>query len=97
MTRKGRTREFLVFYASPFKFPQVHICHEISCIPYLTLWYLMVNSGSTHIPPLFPDPECLLISQLIIKIGKIINCEIRSHSGSGKRGGICLLPEFTIR
>ena len=27
----------------------------------------------------------------------IINCEIRSHSGSGKRGGICLLPEFTIR
>ena len=24
---------------------------------YLTLWYLMVNSGSRHIPPLFPDPE----------------------------------------
>ena len=27
----------------------------------------------------------------------IINAEKRSHSGSGKRGGICLLPEFTIR
>ena len=27
----------------------------------------------------------------------IINAELRSHSSSGKRGGIRLLPEFTIR
>ena len=27
----------------------------------------------------------------------IIDAELRSHSGSGKRGGIYLIPEFTIR
>ena len=32
--------------------------------------YFMVNSGSRHIPHLFPDPELLLSSALIIKIGK---------------------------
>ena len=39
----------------------------------------------------------LVTIAILVLSSLIINCEIRSHLGSGKRGGICLLPEFSIR
>ena len=38
----------------------------------------------------------LVTTSILVLPILIINGEIRSHSGSGKRGGICLLPEFTM-
>ena len=46
---------------------------------------------------IFNSTGKLVTTSILVLPILIINCEIRSHSGSGKRGGICLLLEFTIR
>ena len=67
------------------------------------MWYhlqiqILSKTDLTHtgnITQLDTTGKLVTTSILVLPI-LIINCEIRSHSGSGKRGGICLLPEFTI-
>ena len=55
-----------------------------------------LNIHTGNITQLDTTGKLVTTSILVLPI-LIINGEIRSHSGSVKRGGICLLPEFTIR